>query len=156
MWRAVRLVVDTGLHYQNMNRTTALKYFADYAFDTSDKAQKEITRYQSDPGQATSYMVGQLRLIQIREYVKRELGSKFNLKDFHFYLLAQGSSPLSYLEESMKEYVRCVKNYEESCYFVLNPVAKNAKSSVKKTAKFSSLEGLDLQFPDEYPEEHYF
>ena len=125
MWRALRLIVDTGLHYEGFNRDDALKYFADYAWDTSDTAEKEVTRYQSDPGQATAYMIGQLKIIELREYAMKELGDKFNLKDFHFYLLSQGSAPLSYLEESIREYVRCTKDEtQEGCDIVLNPVAQ--------------------------------
>lgn len=101
-----------------------MKYFADYAWDTSDSAEKEVTRYQSAPGQATAYMIGQLKIIELREFATRELGTNFNLKDFHFYLLAQGSAPLSYLEESIHEYVRCAKDQkQEGCDDVLNPVA---------------------------------
>ena len=124
VWRALRLIVDTGLHYKGFTRADALSYFADYAWDTSDSAQKEVTRYQSDPGQATAYMIGQLKIIELREYATKELGDDFNLKDFHFHLLAQGSAPLSYLEESVHEYVRCTKDKEqEGCEDVLNPVA---------------------------------
>lgn len=101
--------MDTGLHYKGFSRDEALKYFADFAWDTSDSPEKEVTRYQSDPGQATAYMIGQLKIIELREYAMKELGDKFDLKDFHFYLLAQGSSPLSYLEEGIHEYVRCAK-----------------------------------------------
>lgn len=101
-----------------------MKYFADYAWDTSDSAEKEVTRYQSVPGQATAYMIGQLKIIELREFATRELGNNFNLKDFHFYLLAQGSAPLSYLEESIHEYVRYAKDQkQEGCDDVLNPVA---------------------------------
>lgn len=101
-----------------------MKYFADYAWDTSDSAEKEVTRYQSVPGQATAYMIGQLKIIELREFATRELGNNFNLKDFHFYLLAQGSAPPSYLEESIHEYVRCAKDQkQEGCDDVLNPVA---------------------------------
>lgn len=101
-----------------------MKYFADYAWDTSDSAEKEVTRYQSAPGQATAYMIGQLKIIELREFATRELGNNFNLKDFHFYLLAQGSAPLSYLEESIHEYVRYAKDQkQEGCDDVLNPVA---------------------------------
>ncbi|KAL9953420.1 hypothetical protein ACROYT_G040839 [Oculina patagonica] len=124
VWRALRLIVDTGLHYKGFSRADALGYFADYAWDTSDSALKEVTRYQSDPGQATAYMIGQLKIIELREYATKELGDAFDLKDFHFHLLAQGSAPLSYLEESVQEYVRCTKDKEqEGCEDVLNPVA---------------------------------
>ena len=120
--------MDTGLHYKGFSRAEALGYFADYAWDTSDTALKEVTRYQSGPGQATAYMIGQLKIIDLREYATKELGDDFNLKDFHFHLLAQGSAPLSYLEESVKEYVRCSKDKEqEGCKDVLNPVAPEEK-----------------------------
>lgn len=120
----LRLIVDTGLHYKGFSRADALGYFADYAWDTSDSALKEVTRYQSDPGQATAYMIGQLKIIELREYATKELGDAFDFKDFHFYLLAQGSAPLSYLEERVHEYVRCTKDKEqEGCEDVLNPVA---------------------------------
>ena len=116
--------MDTGLHYKGFSRDEALKYFADFAWDTSDSVEKEVTRYQSDPGQATAYMIGQLKIIELREYAMKELGDKFDLKDFHFYLFAQGSSPLSYLEEGIHEYVRCAKDEEQDgCDDVLNPVA---------------------------------
>ena len=105
-------------------RSRRLKYFADYAWGTSDTAEKKVTRYQSDPGQATAYMIGQLKIIELREYAMKELGDKFNLKDFH-YLLSQGSAPLSYLEESIREYVRFTKDEtQEGCDIVLNPVAQ--------------------------------
>lgn len=124
VWRALRLIVDTGLHYKGISRAEALGYFADYAWDTSDTALKEVTRYQSVPGQATAYMIGQLKIIELRDYATKELGNDFNLKDFHFHLLAQGSAPLSYLEESIHEYVRCTKDKgQEGCEDVLNHVA---------------------------------
>ena len=69
-------------------------------------------------------MIGQLKIIELREYATKELGDLFDLKDFHFYLLAQGSAPLSYVEESIHEYVRCTKDKDqEGCDDVLNPVA---------------------------------
>ena len=109
-----------------MTREQALQYFADYAWDTSDGAEKEVTRYSSDPGQATAYMIGQLHLIKLRNYVTKELGDKFSLKDFHYYILAQGSSPLAHLEASIMEYVKCAKNpKQDGCNSVLNPVPKN-------------------------------
>ena len=61
--------MDTGLHYKGFSGEKALKYFADYAWDTSDGAEKEVTRYQSDPGQATAYMIGQLHIIKVRDYM---------------------------------------------------------------------------------------
>ena len=84
IWRAIRLVVDTGLHAKGLTRDKALEMFAKYAWDTSDVAQKEVTRYQSGPGQATSYMIGQLVIQKSREEAKKRLGQKFDLKEFHY------------------------------------------------------------------------
>lgn len=84
IWRALRLVVDTGLHFKGKSRDWALKLFADYAWDTSDKVEKEVTRYQSIPGQAVTYMLGQLSIMELKEEAEKALGEKFNLKDFHF------------------------------------------------------------------------
>ena len=125
VWRALRLIVDTGLHYKNFTRQDSLKYFADYAWDTSDVAEKEVTRYQSDPGQATAYMTGQLQIIKLRDYAKAKLKDKFNLRDFHFYLLSQGAVPLSYLKDSIEKYVECTLNDGKGagCNDVLYPVA---------------------------------
>ncbi|KAK3726833.1 hypothetical protein QZH41_005371, partial [Actinostola sp. cb2023] len=74
IWRAIRLVVDPGLHYKGMTRAEALQLHSDYAWDDTDVAQKEVTRYQSVAGQATGYMIGQLDIKKAREYATRELG----------------------------------------------------------------------------------
>ena len=79
VWRALRLVVDSGLHYKGFSRQKALKYFADYAWDESDIALKEVTRYQSAPGQATAYMIGQQHIKKLRQNAQRVLGEKFDL-----------------------------------------------------------------------------
>ena len=84
IWRAIRLVVDTGLHAKGFTRQDVLKMFEKYAWDTSDVALKEATRYQSGPGQATSYMIGQLIIQKSRDEAKKKLGKKFDLKEFHY------------------------------------------------------------------------
>uniref|UniRef100_A0A6P8I4Q0 Uncharacterized protein LOC116295956 n=1 Tax=Actinia tenebrosa TaxID=6105 RepID=A0A6P8I4Q0_ACTTE len=134
VWRALRLIVDTGLHYKGFSRQKALDLFAEYAWDTSDGAQKEVTRYQSDPGQATAYMIGQLHIMSLRDYAKQKLNDKFNLKDFHFYLLSQGSSPLSYLKDSIYKYVDCTLNMGkgDGCKDVLYPVAKEPVTTARR------------------------
>ncbi|KXJ27498.1 uncharacterized protein LOC110235879 [Exaiptasia diaphana] len=121
IWRALRLIVDTGLHYRNMSRDEAIKMFEEYAWDSGDSVTKEVTRYQGNPGQATSYMIGQRLLLKIREYAKKELGSKFDLKDFHFQVLSQGTAPLSYFEDHIKKYVECAKSPSGDCQSLLNP-----------------------------------
>ncbi|KAL9963384.1 hypothetical protein ACROYT_G026894 [Oculina patagonica] len=110
IWRALRLVVDTGLHFKGKSRDWALKLFADYAWDTSDKVDKEVTRYQSIPGQAVTYMLGQLSIKELKEEAEKVLGEKFNLKDFHFQVLRRGPSPLNYLKESIRKYIACAKD----------------------------------------------
>ena len=131
MWRALRLIVDSGLHYQGFSRQKALDFFADFAWDESGEALREVTRYQSAPGQATAYMIGQQHIKKLREYAKEMLGDKFKLRDFHYHLLSQGSSPLSYLEQSIETYAKCVKNENASgCYEILNPAVKDPAADV--------------------------
>ncbi|XP_015757731.1 PREDICTED: uncharacterized protein LOC107337124 [Acropora digitifera] len=121
VWRAVRLVVDTGLHYKGMTRTEALKYFEDYTWDNTDFAVKEVTRYQSNPGQATAYMLGKLALDKMRQKVEKALGNRFTLRDFHYQLLSQGSAPLDYLDSHIDKYIDCVtgKLRGEACSDIL-------------------------------------
>ncbi|XP_031562253.1 uncharacterized protein LOC116298050 isoform X3 [Actinia tenebrosa] len=73
LWRAIRLVVDTGLHYKGFSHQKALQYFQEYMWETSDVMQQEVMRYQSVPGQATAYMVGQQHIIKLREHAQKEL-----------------------------------------------------------------------------------
>ena len=77
-------MLDTGLHSKGMSRQEGLDLLAKYAWDTSDIAQKEMTRYQSGPGQASAYMIGQLEIQKLREYTVKRLKEKFTLKEFHY------------------------------------------------------------------------
>ena len=77
-------MMDTGLHYKGKTRAWALKMFEDYAWDTSDVAKKEVTRYQSLPGQAVTYMIGQLAIMRLQNESSMKLKDKFNIKDFHY------------------------------------------------------------------------
>ena len=112
------------VHFIFPSRTQALKMFEDYAWDTSDFAVKEVTRYQSDPGQATAYMLGRLELIKMRRKAEKSLGSKFSLKDFHYQVLKQGSAPLEFLHNHIDRYIKCVNGEldNEACEYI-NPVA---------------------------------
>lgn len=140
IWRAIRLIVDTCLHYKGCSREWALQLLADRGWDTTDFAKKEVTRYQSAFGQATAYMVGQQRIIKMRDYAKEQLKDKFNIKDFHFFLLYQGGVPLDYLEESIKRYVSCVKDDSlKGCADVLDPL-KNVKAGVNYREMASSFQ----------------
>lgn len=126
-----------------MKRWEALKLFADYAWDKTDKAVKDVTRYQSDPGQATAYMIGQLRIWQVRNETQAEVEKHkkvFSEKDFHYQVLSQGSSPLSYLDRHMKKFAACVvKPDADGCEYITGP-PRNAGANVmdsvaKKPAK---------------------
>jgi uncharacterized protein (DUF885 family) len=101
MHRAVRLVVDTGLHSRNMTREAAIKYMMDNEPISEDGATAEIERYMAIPGQALSYKTGQLKIRELRTRYEKELGSKFKLSDFHDELLKDGVMPLAVLEKKM-------------------------------------------------------
>jgi uncharacterized protein (DUF885 family) len=100
LWRARRLVVDTGLHAKRWTRQQAI----DYGIEAS-----EIERYVVNPGQACSYMIGQLRILEIRDRARQQLGDKFSLKGFHSAVLNTGTAPLGILESEVERYVRSVK-----------------------------------------------
>ena len=102
-FRAVRLVVDTGMHAFGWSREKALDYFATHAPDSSTA---EIDRYISWPAQALSYKLGQLKIRELRTYAEKQLGAKFDVRDFHDVVLRDGRLPLELLDEQVKEYVR--------------------------------------------------
>jgi uncharacterized protein (DUF885 family) len=95
LFRARRLVVDTGLHTKGWSRQRAIEYGI---------AANEVERYVAAPGQACAYMIGQLKLLELRDKCHRELGDKFSLKDFHNVVLSTGTVPLEVLEEVVNEY----------------------------------------------------
>ena len=109
LWRAVRLVVDTGIHSKRWTREQAIKYFLDNALLSERDATKEVERYFNWPGQATSYMVGQLKIVELRQRAQRELGPRFDLRDFHAVVLESGSVPLDVLEELVNAYISRTK-----------------------------------------------
>lgn len=101
MWRAVRLVVDTGMHYKGWTRQQAIDFFRDNAAKTELDIINEIDRYIGWPGQALAYKVGQLKMQSLRENAERALGEKFDIRAFHDALLGGGSLPLDILERRM-------------------------------------------------------
>jgi len=105
MWRACRLVVDTGMHAKGWSRDKAMSFLADNTALSLHNVQTEIDRYISWPGQALSYKMGELTIKKLRKMAERELGEGFDLREFHDQVLKNGSMPLSMLEILIVEYV---------------------------------------------------
>jgi uncharacterized protein (DUF885 family) len=105
LFRASRLVVDTGIHYKRWSRAQAIAYM-DEANGTNGGAYTgEVERYIAWPGQALAYKIGELEILELRERAKTRMGSKFNIKEFHNVVLGSGSLPLSVLEEAVNRYI---------------------------------------------------
>ena len=105
LWRAVRLVTDTGIHSKQWTREQAIQYFLQNALLSERDATKEVERYFNWPGQATSYMIGQLKILELRDRARRALGPRFDIRDFHGVVLENGSVPLDILEELVNAYI---------------------------------------------------
>ncbi len=105
MWRAVRLVVDTGMHSKGWSREQAIRFFMDNAPKTEQDIVNEIDRYIGWPGQALAYKIGQLKISELRERASRELGAKFDLREFNDEVLATGSVPLEALEKRIDAWI---------------------------------------------------
>ena len=102
MLRAVRLVVDTGIHTGKMTREEAIKYYLSNISDSEEGAIAAIERYMAIPGQALGYKIGSLKILELRAKYQKQLGNKFNLAKFHDEILNQGCLPLSVLERKME------------------------------------------------------
>ena len=105
LWRAIRLVVDTGIHSQRWTRERAIQYFRENGLLSERDAAKEVERYFNNPGQATSYMIGQLKILELRDRARQALGSRFDIRDFHAVVLENGAVPLDILEELVDEWI---------------------------------------------------
>jgi uncharacterized protein (DUF885 family) len=104
MLRAVRLVIDTGIHTGKMTREQAIKYFLDNVSYDEAGATAEVERYMATPGQALSYKIGALKIRELRTTYEKSLGTKFNLAKFHDEVLSQGCLPLDVLDRKMKNW----------------------------------------------------
>jgi uncharacterized protein (DUF885 family) len=107
--RAIRLVVDSGIHHKRWTREQAIKYVEDNSADAKGGIVKAIERYVVYPGQATAYMVGKLKLEELRERAKQELGAKYDDRGFHDTVLLAGSMPLDMLEKRVAEWIARVQ-----------------------------------------------
>ncbi len=105
MWRAVRLVVDTGLHAQGWSRRRAIDYFLDNAAKTRLDVENEIDRYITLPGQALAYKIGELKLRELRARAHQRQGAAFDLRSFHEVVLEQGALPLDLLERRVDDWL---------------------------------------------------
>ena len=110
MWRACRLVVDTGVHAKDWTRQQVLDYMASNTALSLHEVRTETDRYISWPGQALSYKMGEIKIREMRKKAETELGEKFNIRDFHEVILAEGTVTLSILESRINSYIVNTKN----------------------------------------------
>jgi uncharacterized protein (DUF885 family) len=109
MWRAIRLVVDTGIHSMGWSRQQAIDYFEENASKTEHDVVVEVDRYIVNPGQALAYKIGELKIKELRDYAQGELGDRFDIRAFHDEVLGAGALPLSVLETRIREWVAAQK-----------------------------------------------
>ena len=105
MWRATRLVVDTGMHWEGWSREQAVKYMLDNSALSELNIRTEVDRYVATPGQATAYKMGEMKIWQLRRKAEAALGSSFDLGAFHDIIIADGSMPLSVVERRVDAYI---------------------------------------------------
>ena len=110
MWRACRLVVDTGIHAMGWTREEAVEYMSKNTALSLHEINTEVDRYISWPGQALSYKIGEIKIRELRKKAKDQLENKFNIRDFHEVVLSQGTVTLSILEERINKYINKTKN----------------------------------------------
>ena len=106
MWRALRLVVDTGMHTKGWTREQAVEYMAANSALSLHNIRSEVNRYIFWPGQALAYKMGEIKIRELRETAENELGSDFDLREFHDVVLLSGAVPLSVLEQNVMNWIR--------------------------------------------------
>src|SRR6185295_9664424 len=109
MWRAIRLVVDTGIHSKGWTRQQAIDYFLANSSKTEHDVTVEVDRYIVWPGQALAYKIGELKIKELRAYATKELGDKFDVREFHDQVLDNGAVPLDILEQRIREWLAARK-----------------------------------------------
>jgi len=109
MWRAIRLVLDTGLHSKGWTEEQAVQYFLENSAITEPQARSEVRRYMVLPGQATAYKIGMLKIQELRRKAESALGSKFDIRAFHDTVLGGGALPLTILEKRVDRWIASVR-----------------------------------------------
>ena len=105
MWRAARLVIDTGIHHKGWTRQQAIDYLAGHTALSQHEVETEVDRYISWPGQALSYKLGEIKIVELRARAEKALGEKFDVRSFHDAVLETGSVPLPVLEQHIDAYI---------------------------------------------------
>jgi len=130
MWRAIRLVVDTGVHEKRWSRDQMVAYFHRYTAMDEPNVQTEVDRYIAWPGQALAYKLGQLEILKLRQYAKGQLGAKFDIRAFHDELLGGGTLPLDVLDQRTREWVDNQKSTS-----ALSPTGNDSASTPARYAE---------------------
>ena len=109
MWRAIRLVVDTGVHSKHWSREQMVAYFHRYTAMDEPNVQTEVDRYIAWPGQALAYKLGQMEILKLRENAKKQMGDKFDIRAFHDAVLVNGALPLDVLDSEVTAWINANK-----------------------------------------------
>ena len=110
LWRADRLVLDTGVHYKHWTRQQMVDFFRAHSSVSESDIQSETDRYITWPGQALAYKVGQLKMLELRERAKKALGSRFDIRAFHDQILGGGALPLDVLDARINAWINTVNS----------------------------------------------
>jgi len=111
MWRSIRLVVDTGVHYKHWSRQQMIDFFHEHTAMDDQNIETEVDRYICWPGQALSYKLGQMAILDLREQARKGLGSSFDIRSFHDAVLAEGPLPLDVLRDEVTRWIAAQKNH---------------------------------------------
>ena len=110
IWRAIRLVLDTGIHAKGWTEQQAIDYAQANSANPLEATRSEVRRYFVLPGQATSYKIGMIRIQQLRAKAEQELGEDFDIRGYHDTVLGGGDMPLSILEKRVDNWIASIKN----------------------------------------------